>query len=336
MGLIFCDGFDSYGLAGDLGKKWQTVQSPWQWVAGAGRFGGGCARAISTGGGKLVSTVGSVPTNANCFCFWLKVSAPPAAQSTIIAPVDGTGTVNGEYLAINTNGNIAMYVPFQGGAGTIAPMFIADNVWHWIEWETVGAGSRLLYIDNIQQISTSDAHGATTFSVAVLSIAGITITIDDLIAFDNSTGVPTVANFPLGSRQITTLRPVSDGAVNFATLSAGTTHFNLVNEVNPDGDTSYCEDGASGHQDLFNMSALGFTPAGITTIMANAYMETGVPGTINNQMVCKSGATTTPSSSLVTSNVYSTRQASFPQDPNTSAAWTPSGLAAAQFGYKCP
>lgn len=336
MGLVFCDGFDSYGLATDLGKKWQTVQAPWKWVASAGRFGAGCIQSDGSATGKLLVTSGIGGTGNNVFAAWMKFSTSPASgNNSFMYGTDGTGAISGDWLWLNSSGLIGIGIPFNA-AYTTAPKFVCDNVYHWIEW-TSNSGTRTLFIDNIQQFTFSDAHGNSPVSFGFQAVPGITMTIDDTIWYDSTTGAPTPAtNFPLGSRQITTIRPVSDGVCTYASLSSGTTHFSLVNEVNPNGDTNYCEDGTSGNQDLFNMSALGFTPAGITTVMANAYMETGVPGTINNQLVCKSGTTTGASSSLVTSNSYSTRQASFPIDPNTSAAWVPTALAAAQFGYKNP
>lgn len=336
MGLAFCDGFDSYGLATDLSKKWQTVQAPWKWVAGAGRFGGGCIQSDGSATGKVLATSGILTTQNNAAGFWVRFSGiPTSTNQAFMVCVDGTGAIGQDWLWLNSSGLIGIGIPFNA-AVTTAPKFVCDNIYHWVEWSTIG-GQRTLFIDNIQQFTFGDAHANAPASWGFQSVSGITMTIDDAILYDSTTGNPTPAtNYPLSSRQITTLRPVSDGVCNFGTLSSGTAHFSLVNEVNPDGDTSYCEDGTSGHQDLFNMSSLGFTPAGITTVMANAYMETGVPGTISNQLVCKSGATTSPSGSAVTSNSYSTRQASFPVDPNTSAAWVPSALAAAQFGYKCP
>ena len=333
MAIIFTDSFDSYAASGDLTKKWQVVQSPWTWVAGAGRFGGGAAQSNGGATGKLLAPQGIITTTSNACGFWFKISAPPAATSVIFGLVDGTGAILADYFQLTTAGQLQIETPF--GANATSPMVVTDNVYHWFEWRT-DADRRNLYLDNISQFTYSDAHGVTGSTFGFQAPPGVAMTIDDVVYYDSTAGAPTPnASYPISSRQISVLRPVSDGACNFATLSSGSTHFNLVNEASPDT-TSYCEDGTSGHQDLFNMSALGYTPASITGVMANVYLQTGVPGTISNQIVCKSGATTTASSSAVTPNTYFNRQVAFNVDPNTGAAWTPAGLAAAQFGYKNP
>ena len=147
--------------------------------------------------------------------------------------------------------------------------------------------------------------GTSTYSTyGFISPPGITTTIDDEIYYDDAAGAPTAStNWPIGPRQISTIRPASDGTCTFATLSSGTSHFSLVNETNPDKDTSYCEDGTSGDQDLFNMAALGYSPTVINAVVANAYLENPAGGVINNQLFCKSGGTTTASASVATRSI---------------------------------
>jgi hypothetical protein len=109
----------------------------------------------------------------------------------------------------------------------------------------------------------------------------------------------------------------------------------LVNETVPDGDTTYVQDGTSGDQDLLNMSSMGTAPAVITGVMSNLYLENPSSGSINFNHVCKSGAAAAnASASTIAPASYQTMQASYPTDPNTSAAWTAANLDAAQFGYK--
>jgi hypothetical protein len=333
--LIACDGFDSNTATGDLNKKWGFVQAPWQYASGVGKFGGGAAVAATTGGGKLARTPGILTNLTNTHGFWLKTSGTPAAAATIEAVTDVNFNNQNAPLQLQTNGTLSLLGP----ATTTGTINVCDGNWHWVEikrFYAPGSASFVIYVDTIAQGSTGGNASGSPGTYDFISAAGITIWIDDDILYDDSTGVPTSANFPIGPRQISTLRPTSDGVCTFSTLSAGTSHYALVNETSPDGDASYVQDGTSGDQDLLNFTSLGYTPASITAVMGNIYVDNPSGGLINNQLVCKSGATTAISAGANTPTIYVTRQAAFNVDPNTSAAWTAAGVNAAQFGYKVP
>lgn len=343
MALNFCDGFDSYAATADLTKKWRTAAVPWTWVANAGRFGAGAVVSTGSVGGGQLATQLNIPGPGYGpswlqWGFHFKASAPPSSTQLLFG-VYTSGAVLSLDMRIDNTGRIVFYVAGAALGSPVGVFNICDGAWHWIELQVQGRTGQAfwdLYVDAIHcgSIQGGLQGSFLTGYYAFNSIPSITMTIDDLVCWD-STG-SSFNGFPLGPRLITTLRPTSDGVCNFATLSAGTTHFNLINEVNPDGDTSYVEDGTSGHQDLLNFPGLGYIPTDISCAVVNAYMKTGVIGTINNQMVCKSGATTAASASATTASTYITQQQGFGADPNTSAAWTLAGLTAAQFGYKNP
>jgi hypothetical protein len=214
----------------------------------------------------------------------------------------------------------------------------ADTQWHWIEllFNANGAQRQALYWDGIVQWDGAYTCLAGTNSIGQFLISTYnneSVLFDDIMAYGN-TGAPTASNFPLGPQRIDTTRAASDGVVNFATLSAGTTHFSLINETFPDGDTSYVQDTTSGNQDLLNYGALPITPVSITGVMANCYVENPSAGSKNIGQVCSSSSVLATGSSIVAPTAYRTIQQDFSTDPNTSAAWTASGLNAAQFGYK--
>jgi hypothetical protein len=240
-------------------------------------------------------------------------------------------------LRVNTNGTVSVYGITQDNTliitGTIN---VCDGNWHWIEARAEG-GYQALYVDNLAQGTNSQAGTGFVAYFGLQAIGGSVVnTFDDIVVYDNTAGFPTNGNTPLNARQIITTRPTSDGTCTFSTLSAGTSHFSLVNETVPDGDTTYVQDGTSGDQDLLNMGALGSTPTAITCVMENLYVENPTGGAISVNAVCHSGATTSLGTAVVVPLVYQTLQFPFPTDPNTSAAWTASGLNAAQFGYKVP
>jgi hypothetical protein len=335
--LLFTDGFDSYAATADLFKKWSAIGADWAWNSTAGRTGGGAVVGGTTGGTGLTSRsiLGSVtPIGIG---FWMKCSSPPAALANFLS-IFNSGASNVGNLAMNTSGQIH----FRGNAGATqggTSVNIADDAWHWIEAQfNLGsaAATMKLYVDTVVVTNGSFAVNNTgqtgnALLFQFLSIAGETLTIDDVIVYNN-TGTIVLADLPLGPREITTLRPSADDATQF-TRSTGANSSALVDEVN--GDVSdYVEDNVPGHQDTYDYGNLGFTPAAINAVVVNSYLHNPNAGTINHKQVAKSGGTTTEGSSVITPSAPVVLQEPFYVDPNTAAAWAGSAVDAAKFGIK--
>ena len=335
MALRFCDGFDSYASGADLTKKWASTDASWTWASSAGRFGGGAiSNAGATAGKQVTSRGGAYSVGADtAIGFYVKASGIPAATSPIFTMYNN---VSGVIYNINLNlttGFVGVTGLSSGNipAGTIN---VCDGGWHWIEYRCTNNTTSYLYVDGVVQ--PNGGWTGVPDHCAFNSISGITVTIDDLVGYDGNPPTDGAGhNFPLNARQIITTRPASDSVIGFSTTSSGSTHYNLVNEVNPDGDTSYVQDGTGGDQDLLNFGALGYTPTTINGAIVNVYVGNPLGGTINVQGICKSGAAAQSNATAVATPIsYQTMQYAFPTDPNTSAAWTASGLNAAKFGYK--
>lgn len=335
MALMFCDSFDACSSSADLAKKWAAVGSGWVWSAGAGKFGGGAAyNAGTSGSGNLLSTPQRLTQNENGIGFYAKFSTAPSSTLPFLRLFDASS--NAHYsLRLNSSGNVLAYNSGDSNLRVTSTASITDGAYHWVEVRFSYTNYVSLYIDNVLQgTGANSASDGVIVSLSFLAISSVAITIDDLIVYDTTTGSPTTtSNFPLGARQITVLRPTSDAAVGFATTSSGSTHYNLVNDVSPDGDSSYVEDGTSGDQDLYGLSSLSASTT-ITAVMLNTYWDNPYGGTINAYGICKSSSTQSAGTSTAVPLSYATNQWSFPVDPNTSAAWTVSGLNAATFGFK--
>jgi hypothetical protein len=338
--LRFSDSCDTYAIIADVQKKWALVDSSFTISTTGGRFGGGCI--INGGGvaGRLISSrLNVMNTNAGVVGFYFKASANPASPSPFWQAVGPVNSPIVSQLNLLASGQIQVYgfnVTLTSGFTSINT--VTDNNWHWIEYQ-FGALSTL-YIDGIANGSQTFTNDNVTNSVIrsqhqLVAVAGIAISFDDIYIYDSATPLPTTSSYPIGPRQITVTRPVSDNTIGFATASAGTTHFNLVNENVPDGDTTYVQDSTAGNQDLLNMGALPYTPANITGVMTNLYVDNPNAGTINIEAICKSGtAAVAPATAQQTPLIYQTLQFPFSVDPNTGVAWVPAALNAAQFGYK--
>lgn len=347
--FVFCDGMDSYAAAADIPKKWGLAPGTFGFSSTGGRFGGG---AITNNGANTSDILRSLvywsPGNNVVleYGFYFKASSPPsvgglpffAGITASNGILTGSGSNASIWLNINTSGQPVLMC---NGIQATSTINVCDGNWHWIECyfsTSWGNGSKGLYVDAVNMGGFN--VGASTlagFPVAFGFIAiGTAYSIDDFIIGDSNTGWPNAGNasadIPLNPRKITTKRPVSDASVTFTTTSSGSTHFNLVNEVNPDT-TTWVQDSISGHKDLFNMSALGYTPTGIDSAVLNVYWSNPNAGTINAGLACKSVATEADSPSSVVPLSYQTIQNSFHLDPNGNIAWTGAAIDAAQFGF---
>ena len=102
------------------------------------------------------------------------------------------------------------------------------------------------------------------------------------------------------------------------------------------GTGSYVYDSTPGQEDLYNFPNLTATPSAIYTVAVKALIENATSGARTINLVTKSGATTGTGSDSGQSpgTSYIWMDSFFTTDPNTSAAWTASGLNNATSGVE--
>jgi hypothetical protein len=343
--FIFCDGCDSYVVTADLTKRWATAGAAWSFGgAASGKFAGGSISVSATTGAALVSSAWPVTAAVNQMVgFWFKAAAIPSA-SQLLLELDGASATSG-LLYVDNAGHLFGRIGAPTGTALIHTTLInvCDGSWHWIEVQFGSTGQFNTYVDGVACGLISG--GGVTIGVVQVQLwpTGVAMNIDDLIIWDatpsnlnTGTANQSFGTYPIGPRQISTLRPTSDASVQFATTVGGSggTHFSTLDEVSPDGDTSYCQDATSGHQDTLGFADLSYVPAVINSVILSAYLKLGVPGSINNTLVAVSGSTTGPSAYQATPSAYALRQVNYDADPATTTFWAAAAVNAATFGYK--
>ncbi len=338
MATVWQDGFDSYAATSDLIKQWTGgVGAGWAWVSNAGRNGGGCVQATGASQTFLQCPSGLINSTLQGYAFWMMCSAAPAALTVFIEPFSVNNVAQSK-CGISTAGLLGFYDTFnvlhQNGVTNVC-----DNKWHWVELylNQASGGIGKLFVDGNQEFNGATGLGSGAVDhFAIGSVISRTLTIDDFKVFDSTVALsPQPSDIPLGPQQIITVRPTSDSVVGFVTATGGGTHFNQVNEVNADGDTTYVEDGTSTDQDLYNFAAMGISPAKIIDVVAKAYASNPNIGSINFSQIAKTGTTQNNGTSVAVPVNYRTLLQAFPQDPTTSAAWaSASAVDSAKFGVR--
>lgn len=337
MSVIFCDGFDSYGATADLTQKWASADPAWAWFPDKGRKNRG-GLVGGTGAADLITSPGGWDASKLVVGFYVQVFSKPGGNQRflIFQPVTDVAAQPIYLELLPLSGALRFVLP--DGSDIIGENDVCDGFFHWVEVRTgVGTGPvHRLYIDGVLQGEiTNDVTGYGNIDhIQFSTIGAIIVVVDDVVVYDDVAPGPVISNFPLGPREITTLRPSGDFAVQFA-RSTGSNNYTLVNGAASNEDVGYVEDGTSGHQDLYHFEDLGIAPSAITTVVVNSRVrKSGAAGSSQFAEICKSGTAQVAAPPVAAPDNYTTFQHTFPTDPETSAAWNVSGFNAATFGIK--
>lgn len=177
----------------------------------------------------------------------------------------------------------------------------------------------------VPEIDAIKFQGAQTFGTFL----------DDIYIVDTTGAAP--QNTLLGDTRVESLVPVADGALqDFPVLEpvTPTTHFDKVNDAEPDDAVTFVGSETGGHQDTYDMQTLP-DPGGTSTIFGLQLLLWARKDKVTAKSfkpITRSGGTVYPGAinPLVTTFEYYTEL--WQQDPDTAADWTESGVNAAEFG----
>jgi hypothetical protein len=340
MALIFFTGFDTYATA-DITKEFTTVTGFSTSVPGiyetGGRRGGGALRAPnneSFGSSALITLPSSVTTFVCGFAFYANIFY----TDKTFALFKDSGTKQLE-LQMNSDGTID--VTRNGTVLGTSSASMSTFTYHYIEFKATinnSTGSYELRLDGVNILSAS---GVDTQNTANASINSVTLgspsenmggvgyfdvdwRYDDFYVLDTTGSAPN-NNF-LGDVRIDSVYPTGDGNYTQYSLSTGSSHYQLVDEATPNT-TDYVYNGTDGNKDSFAMgNVAALTAQTIYGVRVKAAALKDDAGTRTLKVGVRSGSTDSVSSAqaLTTSQLYVSHI--LETDPNTSAAWTESGV----------
>lgn len=341
MALLFIDGFDHYATA-DLSKK------GWTLIATTGVMTVNASAGRRGGGGLQYSTTLSVEYD----------HALPAALATVIVgfafkwssglsvPVmnlyDSIASTRQLTLGLNSSGMLTVRRGATSGTllGT-STLALTSGTFYYIELKATihpSAGTVEVRVNGDVWLSLTGQNTRASANSWVNSIrlgvdnnanASASTTIyDDLYVADTS---GSANNDFLGDSRVDTLYPSADGTYTAFTPSTGTSHYACVDETLLDA-TDYVSASTSGNKDSYAFTDLSNSTVIYGVQVNNAcYKDDAGARTVAN--LVRSGSTDAQSSAsgLATSSpVY--KVSVHETDPATSAAWTESGVNAAEFG----
>jgi hypothetical protein len=334
MALLFCDGFDHYASA-DILKKWTVANAVGSCVIDptAGRRGGGAFTTTTGGRGNPGKTLAASYATLVAGVA-LNLSGPISGSGVLWFADAGTTQV---VVIFNADGTFSV----KRGSTVLATSSVAIgyNAYNYIELKATihpSAGAIELRLNGVAIITAS---GINTRATANSSANGLYIgidsnpggsfnaTFDDLYLCDTSGS--TNNNF-LGDCRIDTLFPNADGTYSGFTPSTGTAHWSTVDDAMPNI-TDYVSAGVASTKDSYGFTDLTSAASVFGVQVCNAALKDDA-GARSVANLVRSGSTDAqgPTVALSTSQLIYT--SIHETDPATSAAWTQSGVNAAQFG----
>lgn len=329
MSLEFYDGFDHYNNATNYQRKWDTATTGTAVVTG--RFGGQAGWLSSA---TAVKTLTAVQTRVCGFAFYFNAGSLSATNTCQFMDA-GTTQVN---LIVTSAG--ALQVTRNGTQlGITAGGVIVGLTWYYIEMKVKidpTTGTYEVRVNGVNVLSGTGANtrataNSTTNQLQMGPFASAGIYIDDLYVCNTS---GSVNNDFLGECRILTSLPTGDGASTNWTPSTGANHWANVDDNPPNDDTDYNSDSTVGDIDLYTFPSVSPTGA-IGAVQVTICARKDDAGVRQLSEVCRSGGTNFVGANTFTmASTYSMYREIMETDPNTSAAWTNTGVNNAQFGVK--
>lgn len=359
MAILWYDGFDQYGDGaasvgvGSLYSDQASSVSNVRARTGASSM----AFGISAQQGQLRRSLGGDFSRVGVAMGWffenLPIAAPPNSPFSIVdfRSVDNFSHVS---IQVGTTGRIvacrSTTVGIINGPEIIlgsSEKELAPGTWNHIEvWvtadETTGTVqiwvNGILYLSLTGQDTLSDAGNpvANPFISQVafgnygIGIAfGGTWYLDDVVAMnDNATAAdgsasPVTGAAPLGQYGVYTLLPNADTTDATWAKSTGANGFSLINEVPPDGDSTFLFTGTVNAVSRFATGPLPANVVAVAAVMNSAMMRKTDTGNCNVTLGVKSSATTKLGQDEPLTTGYGYQFSVFEQDPSSAAPWNP-------------
>lgn len=334
--LRFVEGFECYSNVNQVAERWNAVIGTSSFSSGRAGWGQAFYFQGVLGENTSILSTGVLVNESTWFVGFAFQNGIGSGSYCVLDVRDSSTSQVQLWFNATTN---VFFV--QNGSGTIlgtGSALINNGVWFYIEFSvTIGSsGSFTTKVNGTTDISgtgvTQISVNSTANTFAFLKPASwyTGYILDDIYILD-STG--SINNTYLG--EIKTEAIVANGAGSSTqwTPVPGT----LANYQAVNGSTagSYVETSTASNVDLYTFSSLQHITgsiAGVSVVIAGQCSNTNSHGM---QSVVKSSGTTVDSSTQ-TYNSISPAFKGFIQetDPNTSSAWTASGVNAAQYGIK--
>lgn len=337
MTLRFCESWDHYTTVADATEKWTAydVSEVGQTIA-TGRHG---SNGWTTGSGGRGLVMG-FPALATWVCgVALNMGGAGGGQAVFQLREGGT-----EHISVCINADLSISVRRGNTGGTVLGSSSAGVIpasgFCFIEAKVTihdTTGSYEIRVNGANVVSGTNVdtrNGLTGVVTAIALVFPRSNAIFDDFYICDTTG--SIANDFLGDIRVDYYAPNGNGNSSQLLGSDGnsTDNYLLVDEVAPNDDTDYVESATVGQKDTYSFPNMAHTPSNIYGMQILVNAKKSDAGLRSICTVIRSGGADTDGATQALSTSYKYYREIHEADPNTSAAWTQSGVNSAEVGEK--
>jgi len=245
------------------------------------------------------------------------------AKLSVPLTVVYAGTIASVSVGVtNPTGNIKVAVYADNGSGTAPTTVLGQSA-----GQASGAGTNVCNI-----VTPFNVLPGQIIWVAVCTDTTGTQRVDTISGTGGNNITVAYASFPQASPVLTSGVPSLGCTV---TYSAATGNYQMVQEAQTDGVSTYNYDTTSGHTDRFTLTAIDTTPATVFCTTVRALIQKSDAGSKNTKVLLKSSSTEVDTGSAApNAGVWGWQYRTDKTDPATSAAWTATGVNNALIGVQ--
>ena len=343
MTLLKIDGFDSYNSDADVDTRWTSYTGvPGMFYDTVGRMGvGKCLRTDNT----FYTLQTPVPNLTQVIAGFAVYFTSPPGQCCLCQLLESGSThtalsmVAGGQLTANRGINTVLATSINA---------IAINTWYYIEVmmkvsDSLGANEWICKVNGEEWINvpaTSDSRNGLTgvadqFSLSA-NYGNIPRNWDDFYLLDPNSGTAPQNTF-LGDCRVDSLRLDGNGTTSdFVGSDADSVdNYLLVDEVDPDGDTTYIESSTPAEIDLHTIESLPVTPDTIYGVNAVSIARKTDAGARTGKHIVRTGATNYEGAEFFPGTPqYGGFENIWEENPNTVSAWVEADITGLETGIK--
>lgn len=331
MALLWCDGFDHYGVVGNLTEGVYAETTGSGISADNPRTG---ASSLSLGNGLLRRVLGAAKTSVGIGAAFFYNALPSSNNAARIFDFRDAANITQISIGCQSSGVIEVDRGEMNGTvlGVSASPVITANAYQHIEAfvsfsNTVGTvevrvnGVTVISLSGVDTVASANAE-CSQVGIGGGS-SGILHYVDDLFCYDNN---GSFNNTFIGDRRVLTLFPNANTIEADWTPVGAATGYECIDEASPDGDTTYITTGVPGSPKPSSEFGIQNLPAGVSAISGLVVVEMArktEAGTANTKWSIISGASQSAGADKPMTEIYTYRQDVFETDPASAAPFTP-------------
>lgn len=332
MSKLFSDGMDVYSLSSQLSQRYDVITGSPIFGATVGRFSEGGITIDGTSG--ITKNIDGDPQTCVVSFAVFRENTDPEINLKAMLRIGNAASAVGilDWIYLDTSDVIQV----RRDTTSLGTFTITRNVWHWVSMKVKAANSGGTIDIEVDGVSVFTFSGDTVNTgnedctrVQLLGNADQDAIYDDFIITDVAGGAP--FNDVLAGKRISTLLPSAAGD---STEYTGNPSANFTNAQTNDSDTSTNVNATATEKDLYQMGNMGFPPTEINAVDVIICAKNPDPGSFDIKSKTKTGTTESSGSTKTLTSSYQYFQETLLVDPDTSSAWTLSGVNDMQAGME--